>query len=756
MALSLNAASTGSTALLTPQGTDAGTATGDYVSDTNALNTSYHYWVEVPPGLTTLTVDVFDPDIGLGGATEETAGRDRDRGGAYDGTAAYSIFKPNGTARTASFATGTAAAPAASDNAWTTLFTTTPDTVRDNFAAAAYTNNNGVVNWTTNWTETNDDNNAGAGLIQITGGELRIRDDGGAVSTIEREANTSTYATTTLTFTMRTENVEATDVMLLQASGNGGGAWTTIATYTGAFASTNQSYDISAFEATNTRIRFIESANYTGTDSFFVDNVQIADSQITPGHWEVRVDMSSAADATADDINALGLRAHDGNSTSGGTELNMYVDGIVAYGVNPPNSGTTSRTYQFYPWVTSGCSCLENDFDYDSNEGNTGSMTFTARAGGTGFTQSMASTALSGENAWNRDTITGFTTDQASVNYGIWDWDATITSYVNGAGQNGNYTTAYVANATAAANPPTANPPANSFRVYFPTDGGAAPAKPYIEQLLASRGAGLLQVGVPHRYTVTVRMENPTSRAITFSTASNIVTANIPGSGTVYGGNAQTSQGTIVSQPAVGGTGNITFNPGTLAAGGVVTLSYDVTVTATSAGQRILVTGSSTGANGTRAQYVDETGNTTQARATNQVGPICELAVTEGLITDVLLSSFTAAVKGNKTSIEWNTAAENGTIGFNVYRVDAARNGALVRVNERPIAANVGAPQGGRYRLTDKDNGSAYASYVLEELTAKGKTNRYGPFAATSKKNVDPPANGSVSDHQPRGNGGTV
>jgi hypothetical protein len=754
VALSLNAGSTGGTALLTPQGTDAGTDVGDYVSDTNALNTSYHYWVEVPPGLTTLTVDVFDPDIGLGGANEDTAGRDRDRGGSYDSSANYSIFKPNGTARTASFATGTVALPAASDNAWTTLFTTGPDTVRDNFGAAAYTNQDGNTNWTSNWIETNDDNNAGAGLMLITGGELRIRDDGGNASTIERQADTSTYSTATLTFTMRTTGVEATDAMLLQMSNNGGGSWTTVATYTGAFAATNQSYDVTAYKATNTRVRFIESNGYTGTDSFFVDNLQIADSQITPGHWEVRVDMSSAADGTADDINALGLRAHDGNSGAGGTELNMYADAIIPFGVNPPGSGTTSRVYQFYPWIHSGCSCLENDFDYDSNEGNTGSMTFTARAGGTGFNQSIAAAGLSGNNAWNRDTITGFTTDQASVNYGIWDWDATITSYVNGAGQNGNYSVSYLANPSAAANPPAANPPANSFRIYFPTDAGAAPVKPYLEQLLASRGPGLLQIGVPHAYTVTLRMENPTSRAITFSTPSNIITANIPGSGTVYGGNVQTSQGSVVSQPSVGGTGNITFNPGTVAAGGVVTMSYDVTVTATSAGQRILVTGSSTGANGSRAQYVDETGNTTQARATNQVGPICELAVTQGLITDVMIASFEAAVKGNKTVIEFTTAAENGTIGFNLYRVDAARNGALTAVTDRPVAANVGSPQGGRYRIVDKGNSSTNTSYVLEELTASGKKNRYGPFVATSnKRNFDVPWNG-VSDHTPRkGNG---
>lgn len=751
IALAASGASTGTTALHTIQGAASGTAVGDYVSDDGALNSPYHYWVEIPPGLTTFTVDLRDADIGLGGANEDVAGRDRDRNG-YNSTANYSVFKPNGTQRTTSYTSGTVTLPAASDNAWTTLFTTVPDFVRDQFGTAAYTNNDGNVNWGTNWIETNDDNNATAGQILITGGELRIRDNGGTASTIERQVDTSTFNTVTLTFTNRATGAGAGDSIQLQVSGNGGGSWTTIATYTGTFGATARTYDITAFQATNTRVRFIRSAGYNGTiASMFVDNVQVADDQITPGHWEVRVDMSSAASANGNDINAIGIRAHDGDATAGGTELNLYVDGIIAYGVNPPNTGTVSRVYQLHPWVNRGCSCLHNDFDYDSNEGNTGTITF---ARGT-WSQTLNSAALSTDNSWNRDTVTGFTTDQASINYGTWDMDATITSYVNGAGQNGNYTTVYEANSSAAANPPTANPPANSFRIYLPTDAGAQPEKPYIEQLLASRGAGLLTVGQAHRYTVTVRVENPTPWPITFSSPTNIVTANVPGSGTVYGGNIQVAQGTVISQPAVGGTGNITWNPGTVAAGDTVIMSYDITITATSAGQRILATGASTGANGTRGIYVDETGNSTQARATSQVGPICELAVTEGLVTDVMIASFEAGVKNGRTVIDFTTAAENGTVGFNVYRVDAARAGQPTKVNARTIAANVGSPQGGRYRLVDTANAAVGVGYIVEELTSKGTTNRYGPYQSVAvKRNIDIPWAGGVERTPRKGNGG--
>ncbi|MGH9819617.1 MAG: hypothetical protein ACRD43_05560, partial [Pyrinomonadaceae bacterium] len=73
-------ASSGTTQLLTVQGSGAGLNNGDYVSDGNGLDSPHRYFIEVPPGQTHLSVQIFDPDIGLGGAAEEAAGRDRARG----------------------------------------------------------------------------------------------------------------------------------------------------------------------------------------------------------------------------------------------------------------------------------------------------------------------------------------------------------------------------------------------------------------------------------------------------------------------------------------------------------------------------------------------------------------------------------------------------------------------------------------------------------------------------------------------------
>ncbi len=572
----LLAATTGQTALYTPQGNTAGTANGDYVTAaTGGLNTFYRYFIEVPPGLGRLVVEVFDADIGRGGANEDTAGRDRDRSGSYDTSVSYTLIRPNGT---------TAATLANCDD----------NTCNDN-------------------------------------------------------------------------------------------VWTAI---------------LDSTTATNT----------------------------AAGHWELRVTL-----AAGDDINGIGIRAHDGTSGSGGTELNVYYDSQNQFGVNPSTTGANSRSYATYPYITSGCSAAKNDFDFDSNNGNTGSLSLTSRSGS--FVQSYASTSLSADNVWRRDTFSGWTSDSRSTDYGIWSAAMTINTYVNG-GVNGNYTNVYFSNFQAAANPPTANPTPNAFRVYLPTDASAAPVKPYLEQLLAFSGCGLSGpnpplVGQTSCFTVTVRLVNPTAQAITFSTPSNIVTANIPGGGAVYAGGAQATAGTtIVSQPSVGGTGNITWNPGTVAAGATKLLSYRVNVTPTSNGQRIPVTATPASGNGTRAQFVDETGNTTQTRATFLFGPLCEMAVTQGTLTEAVVSSFRAsAAEGGGVQVEWRTASEAGTAGFYLYRWDA-RTRRWAAVNRELLAGLIHEPQGGVYRYVDGGASPREPqTYLLEEVESGGRRRTHGPFS---------------------------
>src|SRR4029077_7663816 len=161
----------------------------------------------------------------------------------------------------------------------------------------------------------------------------------------------------------------------------------------------------------------------------------------------------------------------------------------------------------------------------------------------------------------------GWTTDTDALDYGLWKLEGMIGNFP---GNGNNNITYYIGNSSSANAPPTAQPEANTYRIYLPTDGGAAPVKPYLEQQVRYSGSGGANGpnppvnGSDSIFTVTVRVGNPTANAITFS-AAHLVTANVPGPvvNVKYAGLAQVSQGTVTAQPTVGTTGNVTWNPGT-------------------------------------------------------------------------------------------------------------------------------------------------------------------------------------------------
>jgi hypothetical protein len=441
----------------------------------------------------------------------------------------------------------------------------------------------------------------------------------------------------------------------------------------------------------------------------------------TAGHWELQVDMSSAV-TLGDDLNLFGIRAHDGSPGGAGVELNVYMESYDLIGVV---GGGNNLTYQHYPYVTSGCECDSNDFDSDNN----GSFAYTSRSGG--FSQTVST--VSGGTSWANNIVSGWTTDFTAVDYGIWQAGLTMNAPLS---QSGNIATLYLG-AFNAANPPTggsgppptAQPEASTFRVYIPTDSGAAPVKPYVEQLLTYvSGPNPTQVGQTTRFSVTVRVVNPTVWPITFGGPANLVTTNVPGGGAVYAGNAQITQGTL-TQPAVGGAGNVIWDPGIVTAGSTVVLAYEVDVTPSSAGQRVPVTGTPT-SNGTTALFVDETGDTTQSRATTLFGPLCELAVTEGfIITHAVVSSFRALEEEGQVRVEWETASEAGTAGFYLFRFDPEGN-QWIPIQRELVPGLIHSPQGGHYSLFDTTAAthSNNLLYAIIEMEANGRYRVHGPF----------------------------
>ncbi len=99
--------------------------------------------------------------------------------------------------------------------------------------------------------------------------------------------------------------------------------------------------------------------------------------------------------------------------------------------------------------------------------------------------------------------------------------------------------------------------------------------------------------------------------------------------------------------------------------------------------------------------------------------------------TEVLLTRFEARLQSGGAVVEWETASENGTLGFDLYR--AAPDGSWVRVNEHLIVADPSAYAGASYAVLDGAADPAVVStYLLEEIEVGSRVKSYGPFRVTA------------------------
>lgn len=769
---------------------------GDYVSasvstgSTVGLNDAYRFFIEVPDGLSRLVVELFDPDILVGtAATENTNDRDLRRN-SRDSFASYRLFDPDGNLAAGRFGVGDDTAPNA-DNSWITLYdsetagVTGGDTFADDFDTQAYNNSTGNTGWATDWIETNELSTAGptGGQLQVTspGGELQISNVGDSSPgftnrpSLEREVDLATggYSAAVLSFDWRvTADIEVEDSVVLEISDDGGTTWDLFEIFRQITPSSSGSraYDLTDYMAANTRIRFRVDALYAGAnEAFLVDDLQIRANTLanggapTSGHWELVVDMSSDIHndpGEQDELNAFAMRAHDGTSGPGGTEVNVYALSFFSLGLN--NNGRT-RSYNMYPYVTEGCTLEVNDFDFDSgatdndgpgvgNDPPYGSWDLTSRS--TAFTDDEAG-VLSDNNLWASEVVTGWNSDNSALEYGIWDLDLTISDF-----GSGNYAVIYLGNQDAAdpdANAdgtpgPSASPEADTFRIYFPTDANAAPAKPYVTQTVRYTGPGNGPnppvMGSTSRFAVTVTVVNPTGSTgdITFSAPTHVVTAHVPGdtadARVRYGGLAGgfPTAGTV-TEPTVAdpGGGDVVWNPGTIAPGDTEVLVYfvDVEPLVATSPLTVPVTGGYSSADGTRAIFVDETGDTSDPFT---FGNLCGLNIIAGggqTATPVLVSDFRALAAGGSTLVQWQTAAEAGTVAYDLLRYVPGRRHPE-KINREPLVALLDAPQGGTYQFLDHAASVHRAhTYELVEIEATGRRLRHGPFSVQAEERAE-------------------
>ena len=153
-------------------------------------------------------------------------------------------------------------------------------TVGDRFGTVAYTNNDGLVDWSAAWTEVGDDGSANSGRVLISGGELLLDDypDSGGTPGLYRGADLSGATTASFTFDYRTTaGVDTSDAVQVHVQANGGG-WNLLETITGIAGATSGSknYDISAYISVNTEVRIRVSTYYGASDeNFAVDDLFI-------------------------------------------------------------------------------------------------------------------------------------------------------------------------------------------------------------------------------------------------------------------------------------------------------------------------------------------------------------------------------------------------------------------------------------------------------------------------------------------------
>lgn len=404
----------------------------------------------------------------------------------------------------------------------------------------------------------------------------------------------------------------------------------------------------------------------TACDNVWSDLGIFRVSNPAPGHWQLRARMPSAA---ADDNNAFGIRAHNGDATAGGAEYAVYAPSYLALGhlygpsAAPP---TLSRSHDLFPFVTGHCAFDLNDFDTDDSGDELATLS-APRTPGT----AVQHQDFSGDSIWNQTIISDFSDAASARNYGLWRlrWNTgahnVFSLWVGGP------------NSVDPVNPagsgalPDSNPVDGAIRLYLPADGsrffgerGGAddvvrvPLKPWIGQSYSIiGGANPPSAGAASRALMVLTINNPTAWPIQFDSTTGgnrVAHMQLPGNGgqSVY----VDGSAAIVNASAAAGTGievsgsgpwAITFAPGVVDPQSSALLSFEVDLLPTALGTLEMTDP----AMPTTALYTDE--SCASATGANSVcamtaldaaqqafGPLCGLAINIDIVDPIFADQF--------------------------------------------------------------------------------------------------------------------
>lgn len=234
------------------------------------------------------------------------------------------------------------------------------DTFSDTFSSVSYSNNDGSQNFTSNWSESNDDNSSSSGRIRITGNELRFEDISITSEQITREADLNGAYSATLSFDWQSSGLDggSTGESLSVQISSDGSSFTTIGTFTDSSSGTF-SQDILAYASSTTVVRFINTSTWTYGDwesgeYVYIDNFLIT-ANITPA---IDTDGDGVSDNTDLDDDNDGITDEEEYCTIANTTYLVSADiGERSVVINHTDTGYLSLDF----------SSMDNSFQLDIN-----------------------------------------------------------------------------------------------------------------------------------------------------------------------------------------------------------------------------------------------------------------------------------------------------------------------------------------------------------------------------------------------------
>ena len=168
----------------------------------------------------------------------------------------------------------------------------TVESFRDTFRVISFSGNDGTQNWSGSWQESGENDGPTSGALRVTSSDrcsgscLRIGSDGGSIEGrgVHRVANLTDAVSATLSLRYRRETQgQTTGSVAVQVSRNGGASWNTLQTISlaGAKNSATVTFDISAYIASSTAVRFVGSGSLV-TGYLHIDDVEVSADIIVP------------------------------------------------------------------------------------------------------------------------------------------------------------------------------------------------------------------------------------------------------------------------------------------------------------------------------------------------------------------------------------------------------------------------------------------------------------------------------------------